>query len=105
MDVDALLKVLAIYSIFLMVFGTIGNTFSIFICLKHKLRTVPTFIFYSFLLISDTLSLFWWNMDHYLLVFENYQLEDLGLHACRTVTFFQLFSFQWSAWLLVSGND
>ena len=98
---EVILRVIAIYSVAIMVIGSIGNVLCFVVCSQQKLRTVPTFVFYLFLVMSDTMTLFWWNTDHYLLVYENYQLEELGIHACRSVTFFQLFSFQWSAWLLV----
>ena len=100
--IDVITKLIGIYCLALVVFGTIFNGFSLFICLKRSLRIIPTFVFYSLLLVSDTLTLFWWNIEVYLVVFELKQFEDYNIHLCRVTTLLQVFSFQWSAWLLVS---
>ena len=103
MDITEIaLRIIADYSLFLIVVGPIGNAISFFVCLRPQLRKVPTFVFYAFLLVCDTVSLFWWNLDHVTIIYGEFYLEDFGMDTCSVVTFFQCFTFQLSAWLLVS---
>ena len=101
-SVETVLRVIVGYTIFVILLGVFGNLFALIVCWRPKLRKVPTFVFYAFLLISDTITLFWWNVDHLTLIYGGFLLEDLGESGCKTFTFFQMFSFQWSAWLLVT---
>lgn len=91
----------AIYSGIIIFVGTCSNLACIFVCLRPNLRKTPTFIFYSFLLSSDIFTLYIWNTDHILIVFANIQLEYMGISLCKLVTFIQLCSMQFSAWILV----
>ena len=100
--INALAKAIGIYSICIIVIGTLGNLSGAIVCSRKSLRQTPTFIFIGFALVSDILSMYWWNIDHFLQAFQFYQLEDISVNFCRLVTFFQAFSLQWSAWLLVS---
>ena len=99
--VDVWLEIVAWYSLFLIIFGTLANAISIVVCLRHKLRKVPTFVFYTFMLAGDTLSIFFWNLDHYYLTYFGYEIEEINLFLCQFSTFIQIFGFQSSAWLLV----
>lgn len=102
MDVyDVLNYMNAIYSGIIIVTGTLSNLACIVICLRPTLRKIPTFVFYSFLLFSDILTLYVWNVDHMLIVFAQTQLEFMGINVCKSVTFIQLFGMQNSAWTLV----
>lgn len=94
-------QILAVYALFLTLFGTVGNILSMRICLHDHLRKIPTFAFLFLLLISDTLALYSWNLDHFIQTFWGFMLDDLNIHWCRWTTFLQCFSFQSSAWLLV----
>ncbi len=94
-------KVIGVYSMIILVVGTVGNICAAFVCFKKSLREIPTFVFTGFQLISDTISLYFWNIDHYLLAFHSYQIEDVNIQLCKFATFFQTTSLQWSAWLLV----
>jgi hypothetical protein len=102
--ITILSKLIGAYSISLIIIGTIGNFCGILVCLRKSLRKTPTFVFIAFALASDIVTLYFWNVDHYLYGFHNYQIEDLSVELCRFATLFQTFSFQWSAWLLVSRN-
>jgi hypothetical protein len=99
---DVIAKAIAIYSIIIIVIGTAGNTFAALVCLRKSLRETPTFVFICFELVSDSVSLYFWNIDHYVVPFNSYQIEDVSIHLCRLATFFQTTSLQWSAWLLVN---
>ena len=94
-------KVIGIFSICIILIGTVGNLLAAFICSRKPLRETPTFIFAAFALVSDTIALYFWNVDHYLLAFELYQIEDVNINLCRFATLFQITSLQWSAWLMV----
>ena len=98
---EGLAKVIGIYSMIILVIGTIGYIFAALVCLRKSLRETPTFVFIGFELVSDTVSLYFWNFDHYLLAFHAYIIEDVSIQLCRFATFFQTLSLQWSAWLLV----
>ena len=94
-------KTIGIYSILLLLIGTVGNFCAALVCLRKSLRKTPTFIFIGFALISDIISLYFWNINHFLEAFESYVIEDVSIHLCRFATFFQTTSLQWSAWLLI----
>jgi hypothetical protein len=102
MDIYDILNFMnAIYSGVIIFTGTLSNIACIIVCLRPKLRKIPTFVFYSFLLFSDILTLYVWNLDHILIVFAQTQLEFMGIKICKLVTFIQLFGMQNSAWILV----
>ena len=94
-------KIFAIYSLFLIIFGTIANLFSIFVCLSQSLVKTPTFIFLTFMLISDTISLYFWNLNHFVYVYFGYVFESFGIEMCKFFFIAQLITLQNSAWLLV----
>jgi hypothetical protein len=98
----AIAKTIGVYSMIILVIGTAGNTFAALVCLRKSLRETPTFVFICFELVSDTVSLYFWNIDHYLVAFYSYMIEDVNIQLCRLATFFQTTSLQWSAWLLVN---
>ncbi len=98
---DALMNMTVYYTFFIMVFGFFSNLLALIVCLRKKMRSIPTFVFLSFALTSNTVSLYWWNLDHYYKYYHNTLIEDMSIHLCRAVTFFQLFSFQAGAWYLV----
>ena len=95
-------KILGAYALFLIIFGTIGNIFSCYICLKKNLRSVPTFIFLSFMVVTDSISLYFWNLNHFVGRFYGYVIDGINIHLCRFFILIQLFAFQSSSWLLVS---
>ena len=92
---------IGIYSIILIIIATIGNFISTLVCTRKSLRKIPTFVFIGFALISDIVSLYFWNINHFLFAFANYLIEDLGVGYCRFATVLQTTSLQWSASLLV----
>ena len=99
--ISVLHKAVGIYSLFLIVFGTLGNILSVVVCLRKELRKVPTFVFYAFTLVHDTISLYFWNLDHYFTAFYGYEIERISFTLCRLFTELQMFSLQSSAWIMV----
>ena len=98
-------KLIAVYSILLIIVGTFGNFFGFLVCFKRNLRQTPTFVFAAFSFISDIMCLYFWNLSHLLFAFFNFQLEDMNLYVCHYGTLTQCFTLQYSAWLLVKKNS
>jgi hypothetical protein len=57
-EVKTIQKVLAVYSIILVILGTIGNGLTCLVCLRKKLRCITTFILIAFMAISETASIY-----------------------------------------------
>ena len=95
-------NILACYSLFLVGFGTVTNLLSFRVCLRKKLIKVPTFVFLSFMLISDTIALYFWNFDNFLLNFFGFIIEGFSSDSCKLVFTSQIIVIQFSAWCLVS---
>lgn len=93
--------IIAVYSGLLIVCGTIGNFLSIVMCFQKQMRSIPTFVFYIFVLFTDTIGLYIWNLDHIIYVTQGKLMEDTSVEICRFLTVLQCVALQWSAWLLV----
>nr|QVK45793.1 G protein-coupled receptor [Proales similis] len=98
---DIELKVVGSYCLFLVIVGTLSNLIALYICLRKRLRSVTTFIFFSFILLNDTLSLYGWCLDHFLDSFFHLQIEESSIWLCKIFRFSQFVTLQWSSWLLV----
>ena len=94
------LKIIGVVCLLLAIVGTIGN-FLIFLVCFIRLRTQVTFIFIMFLAITDTVTLYGWNIAHFSSAFYDTNLQQ-SIWTCRVMNFFQFASFHSSAWLLVS---
>jgi hypothetical protein len=99
--VNSYLAFLSVYVIVLAVVGTIGNIFSFFVCLRKELRKVPTFVFLAFTMLADSLCLYFWNINTYMIRFKGYSIAYIDIESCRITTFLQGISLQSSAYLLV----
>ena len=93
------LSVLAVYSLWLNVFGTAGNLIALYICIKLSSHT--TFVFLAFNCASDIITLYFWNINNFTAIILNYKLVSQTILGCRIGYFFQFFSLENSAWLLV----
>ncbi|CAF1115674.1 unnamed protein product [Brachionus calyciflorus] len=102
MAVNFFLSVFGLYSLVLIIFGTIGNSFTIYICLRKRLRSYTTFIFIAFICFSDIFSLYIWCLDHFSEAFFKTVIEEIGIISCRVSFFQQVSSLQSSSWLLVA---
>jgi hypothetical protein len=95
-------KALAVYSLFLVIFGTIGNLCTCFICMRKSLRKTTCFVFLSFISIIDIFTLYTWNLSNFIVPFYGYFHENSNIIWCKLSVFLQFFSLQSSAWLLVT---
>lgn len=102
MLIDLFNKTLGIFSLFLFIFGLIGNILTCFVCQRKPLRKITTFIILKIISISDIFSLSLWNIDVFLISFFGFAHEFLSGLWCKIVVFLQYFCLQYSAWLLVS---
>jgi hypothetical protein len=93
------LKILSAYALFLTVVGTFLNSISIFVCIR--LRANKSFVFLSFLCVSDTIALYFWNLNHFTSGFFHINLIAINYWLCKFGQFVQFSSMQISAWLLV----
>lgn len=93
-------QVFGIFSIILLVVGTIGNLFSCYVC--QRIKNNSTFTFISFLTIADLLTLFYWNLNNFLSKFTTIDLLTTSLWVCKIGNFIQFSSLQCSAWILVN---
>jgi len=94
-------KVVGVYSAFLIIVGTLGNLFLLVMCLVTPLRTTSTFVFLAIMAFADILSLYGWNLDHFIKPYFGIDRSPSGFFWCRVNTFLQFFSLSSSAWLLV----
>lgn len=115
--VTILNKIISVYAICLLIMGTILNLTSIFICRRKRLKNTSTFIILSFFFFFNSTSLYTWNLDIFLTIFEgigkhknlstleadlNSQniIESQNIVTCKIFTFMQYFSLQAISWLL-----
>jgi hypothetical protein len=101
-DPPSLLQEIMAYSpFFVILVGLFGNTaaFVIFRTNKEMVK-LPSMTYLSFVAVTDTLSLFCWNLDHYFEVKHNMRLENINMVVCRISLFTQYTSLQSSALIL-----
>lgn len=98
---DYFYTILTHFPLIIIVLGLIGNTVSFLVFrLHHEFKNMAPMVYLSFLAISDTFSLFGWNMDHYLSYNFNFNIFDYSLLVCKLVSFEQYASLQASALFL-----
>lgn len=96
-------KIVSIYSVFLAVFGTVGNLICFFICLRKSLRKTPIFVFIATMSLFESLSLYVWNMNNfYTIFFFSMPIGDMDPFVCKFTTFIQYFSSYIAAYSLVN---
>ena len=96
---EVLNKVLGVYALILTVVGTIANLLSCIVC--FRMRKNITFIFLTFLTMSDIFTLYWWNLNNFLKEYVNIDLLTVNMYVCKFGNFIQFTSLQISAWILV----
>lgn len=101
---DVFLKILASYSLLLIIYGTILNSFLFYVCLRsRKLRSTSTFKLLASVSISDTLSLFMWMQEHFVSTFFNIYFPHRSLFYCQTISIWVQYStLQFSSWMYMS---
>lgn len=100
--VEQLISTLISYiSLAIIAIGLIGNSVSFILFRFDKdLRKISFSIYLSFLAITDTFSLFEWNLNHFLKPNFGIDIQNLSIFSCKLTSFLQLFSLQSSAYLL-----
>lgn len=100
-SIETFQRIFSAFSIFIIAIGTIGNTLSLLTCLQKSLRSLPTFVFYSFMLVNDIICLYFWNQNHFTEQFTHWTYQQKSLTICIVTTVLQMSSLKSSAWLLV----
>ncbi len=95
-------KIIAYYCLFLIPFGTISNIIAFFVCINKRLIHIPTFVFYAFIFVFNTLSLYFINISYSIDSLTGIQLLDFDLTLCKIGHFIHYWSAESSAWLMVS---
>ena len=95
-------KALGVYTIIITILGTLLNGIIFFVCLRKNLRKVNAFKFFAIISIADTISLYEWNLEHFINVYFDVNFSYTNLVWCRLGTYLQYVSLEFSAWLLVS---
>lgn len=93
--------VIGAYALFLIIAGTFGNLFTVFIITSTKLKETTTFIFFAFLAVTDALSLYFWNLDHFLVGIFGIDRQNTSAIWCKVDSFIQFVVLQSSAYFLV----
>lgn len=100
-NADSLYMVLSYIPLFLITIGVIGNSTAFaFFRFHQELKNMTCMVYFSFICITDTLSLFTWNLDHYTNTNFKVVLEYINEFTCKVFLFNQFFSLQSSALLL-----
>ncbi len=93
-------KSLGLYALILIIVGTVSSLMSLYIC--FKLRKISTFVFLAFLSVSDIISLYYWNLTHFIDNWFDIDFLNSNFWLCKFGSYYQFTSLQISAWILVS---
>lgn len=96
--------IVAYYSLFLMVVGTVLNVLTLIILCRSSFKETkkqPTIHYMRKIAIFDILILFGWNLQHYLDGVYGFTLERYSVVSCKFFLFFGYFTVQATAWLRV----
>ena len=97
---ETLCRIVSAYCLFLLVLGTLLNLMSFKIC--FNLKRMNQFVYLSFMMIVDTISLYFWCLDTFLSSFFQFKLQNSNILFCKFGSFIQYTCLQWSSWLLVA---
>jgi hypothetical protein len=96
-----LLLIISYVPLLLIAMGVLGNLISFLIfTFDKKIKEINCMVYLSFVSITDTMSLFVWNLNHFLKPNFQIEIEYLTHFNCKFFTFLQYFSMQSSALLL-----
>ena len=101
-NLDVINKELGVFSVILAILGTAFNLLTFSVCMRKRLRETPTFIFLAFMVINDTYSLYFYNLNSFATSFFKTLLQEISLEFCKFVNLSQFISNQSSAFLLVT---
>lgn len=80
--------------------GLMLNSLLIIVCLQRSLRSKPTFIITTFIGFANIIILSMNSLPN----FTGSGLSFVNLAWCKLSLFFQIFSYNWGSWLLVSDS-
>lgn len=103
-DIYLIQSITGIYSLLMIIIGTASNMIALFVCIQKSLRKVPSFVLMIFMLLSDTTSLYYFNLSTFYNSAYGTRLENQSHLFCKTHLFMQYLSWETSAWLLVSSK-
>ena len=81
--------------------GTILNLFTVYVCTRKSLWSIPQFHIIIYMSIVDTISLYNWNMSEFTITFFGAAVGDFNELACKSTSFLQYFSSQSSVYIMV----
>jgi hypothetical protein len=84
--IDTLNKVFGTYCLILVIFGTLSNMLGLVVCSRKRLKTLTTFLFFTFIFLADTFTLYLWCLDHFIEAFFGFVLEDKSKWVCKLGT-------------------
>lgn len=94
-------SVISVLPLVTIVLGITGNLACVFIFrFSRQFSKIPSMVFLSFVAVFDTISLFEWNLDHFLVPNFGIRLEFMNTFNCKFIVFIQVYSLQASAFLL-----
>lgn len=96
------LTLLRFYPILFICVGTAGNSLSVYVVLRSKLRRNSTFIYLAFLSIIDLAVLYTFCVNFILHAWFNVDMQQVSLIACKIYSFSIYFFPQLSAWILTA---
>ena len=103
MDViPTLLKVTAILNLLVFLVGVITNFITLLVCLRKRLRSVPTFIFIAFTAVIDVPPVANRNLDFFIYTYFGFYTRFTYELICKWNQFWHFFPLFSSAWLLVA---
>ena len=91
-----------IIPLLLIIVGTIGNSLCVFYLFQRIYRRTPsTNVYLIFLFVSDTVSLYQWNLNYIVMEFgAGKQLSNQSLFLCRSIAFLSFYTVHLSALFL-----
>jgi hypothetical protein len=98
---NTLERIASYFSLIIIIIGCVGNTISFLIFRFDKdMKKMSSMMVLSFLSITDTISLFEWNLDHF--IANNFETSIFyeSIFSCRLLLFLQYWSIQCSGFLV-----
>ena len=94
------LQILGYYALAIAFLGLLGNITIFVVSFKSKSNSM--FVLFCFLSLNDALSLYFWNLNHFVYSSFNLDLQNFNIYSCKIGSWIQFSSLQSSAWILVN---
>jgi hypothetical protein len=97
----AVLSILSYFSLIIIILSLIGNTISFIIFrFNNEMKKMPSMVILSFYCVTSTISLFTWNLNHFIHPNYLFKIEEINIYTCKIFLFIQYFGLHSSALLL-----